>query len=144
MRLAKQTTLVVSLTAAMTASAVLSLIVSTLVSETWLQPSWRIDDDWIWLLPPLGAGLGLALWLRYYQAAWIHVATAILTAWIGAGIVWTIQRPVPQGMQGLGAAIGRAMAIALAQMAAVTALVSLIVATFVVVALAWHERQNRA
>jgi hypothetical protein len=139
MGVAKRVGQVFSMASAMAGFALGGLMVATWVSESVIQPRWRLDDDWIWLMLPVGATVAMGLWLRFRHQAWIHILGVILLAWPVVSIVFLLTRPVPPGFNGLGASIGRAMAIVLAQVAAVTGVTSLVIATAFVAALAWYE-----
>lgn len=92
---------------------------------------------------PAGATGGMVLWLRFRHQVWLHVMGVILLAWPVVSILYVLTRPVPRDFSGLGASIGRAIAIVLAQVAAVTGLASLVIATAFVAALSWCESCSR-
>jgi hypothetical protein len=133
-----------SLTFTMTGCSVGLFIAATWLYES-VPPSWRRgDDDWLWLMLPLGAAVGLVLWLRYRRRPWVHVGGAVLIVWLVGSIGWILSLETPPGMQGLGMAIGKAMAAATAQIAAVTGAVSLAIAAAVVAALTWRRGDQEA
>ena len=130
-----------SLTAAMTGSAVWLLIVASGLWES-TPYSWRGDDDWLWLMLPLGAAIGLVLWLRYWRRPWIHYCGVLMILSLVVSIGRILLLETQQGMAGLGIGIGKAIAAATAYAAAVTGLISLAIALVVIVALTWRKSQT--
>ena len=117
----------------------MSLFLASMHLAELLQQFWRIDDDWTWLMLPLGAVMGIGLWLKYRQRIWIHVCGAVLTLWLAVSLASIFTTPTPPGMQGLGIAIGKAIAAAILYVAGITGLIALAISSAVVAALTWRK-----
>jgi hypothetical protein len=127
-----------SLAALMTGCAVWSLI-----SGTWLwefAPPPSVDDDWLWLLLPAGAALGLGLWLSFRRRVWIHFVGPIAVATLAASIFRMLSLETPEGMEGLGISIGKLLAVAVAVISGGVAIVCLFIAIAVVALVTSRER----
>ena len=129
-----------SLAAMMTGFAVWSFALGSWLWE-FAPPRWP-DDDWLWFLLPAGAAFGTAIWLRFRRRVWIHFVGPGALAALAGSIGWMLSHETPEGMQGLGVAIGKALAVGLAILAAGVGFASLCVAAAAVAILAWQERSR--
>jgi hypothetical protein len=130
----KRIALTLSLAITMTGFGIAVFLASMWLAEL-LQQRWRMDDDWTWLALPLGAALGIALWLKYRRRIWIHVCSLVLSLWLAVSITSIFTTATPPGMQGLGIAIGKAIAAATLYVAGIMGLISLAIAAAIVVAI---------
>ena len=141
MGLARRLGQVFSLTSAITGAGLWGLVLAGWVSEAVVPRSWRVDDDWIWLLLPLGGIAAIGLWLRFRHYVWMHIVSVLLCAWPIASIVWILNQPVTPGFERLGQSLGKALALVLAQVAAVTGVAAVLIAAAFVAFLSWYEAQ---
>jgi hypothetical protein len=124
----------------MTSCAVTLLILSSWLYE-FLPYNRRFEDDWLWLLLPLGAIAALVNWVRHRRRRWVHVVGLTLMVCLVASMTWTLSRETPEGMAGLGIGLGKALVLFTAYVAAWTAAICFAVACLVIAILAWRERR---
>lgn len=74
-----------------------------------LNEQFRIDDDWVWLVLPIGGAFGFALGLRYRRSIWLHVLSALLGAGAAALVIYSLQLAF-RSPQDLGQGIGKLIA----------------------------------
>lgn len=135
--IARQIGWTISLAATMTGIAVWSFVLGSWLWE--FAPPRGTDDDWLWLLLPAGAAIAAGLWIRYRRRAWIHFFGPVSVAALAASIAWALAQETPEGMEGLGVAIGKALALALAVVAACVGTGSLVIAAAIVAVVTWRE-----
>ena len=119
--------LTVSLASLMTGLAFSLFLGASWLSEAVIRHHWRGDDDWLWLMLPVGGVLGLWLGLRYHRRAWIHVTSGVLGSGVAAFLLH-VSRLTARQPGDLGEGIGRILAVWLARVLLVTGAVALAVA----------------
>lgn len=119
--------LTVSLASWMSGSAAVLFLGATWLIEAVIQHYWRGDDDWLWLMLPAGAILGLSVGARFRARIWSHMVSVVLGVGLAAFLVWVSVSATSQPRD-LDAAIGRTIAVWMGRVLLAVVAVSLVVA----------------